>query len=296
MALIYAGALHKFARGRSGWTYNSVWIPAHEEVRRIALAHLPADSESVGAVAWWLATLRNRCGDYVEAEALARESLRIAQLQYDRPPPLPTRVSPVAQAVIGQGRIAEGEPTLLAAFDALIGGAAAKEPSASECFAAVMSLYAATGRQHEAELRAAPVLSRAIERRDIFLLRKLSLHVVVQAGMPAEMYELAHQAAQTAAEADPADWRMPLQVAASNYRLGHFERALEGLEGLDPIPSGNILMHSAFLAMARHHLGQPQSAREALDVARSRLRDHPEAVTVQERALVDEAARLVDSD
>jgi hypothetical protein len=99
-----------------------------------------------------------------------------------------------------------------------------------------------------------------------------------------------------AGDADAADWRMPLQVAAADYRLTHFERALKSLEALDPIPSGNVLMHSAFLAMTRHYLGQAQSAREALDVARSRLRDHPEAVTVQERALVNEAASLVDSD
>jgi hypothetical protein len=58
----------------------------------------------------------------------------------------------------------------------------------------------------------------------------------------------------------------------------------------------NLLDGADRIRIAARKVAQAHTAREALDVARSRLRDHPEAVTVQERALVDEAARLVDSD
>lgn len=295
VALVYAGALFRIARRDLEQSYHPVWIPALEEIYAIAVGHLSADEPDIGSILWWLAATNTHRGSYVEAEIAARESLRI-ELAYnaDRPAGVPTRDGMLAGALIGQGHYTEAQPMLLASFDSLFGGDAPRQPYAAACFGYTVDLFAAAGRPEEALRRVEAALRHEIERRrSPMLLYQFSYHMLVHAGLPEDLYELARAAAQVASETRENEPHYDLLVAIADYRLGRFDASLQGLERLDALPSGDALLHSTFLALTRFRLDRIDSAQETLRNARRQLEHRADAVTVQERRAIAEAERIL---
>jgi tetratricopeptide (TPR) repeat protein len=208
---------------------------------------------------------------------------------------MPTRDSPLAAALIGQGRIAEGEALLLPAYETLASGDTVREPYGSECFGYMISLYATTNRPEQARGLASPLLRLALERcTDAYLLRRLACHVVVHPGLPDELYELASKVAMAADRLDPNSQYIQWVLPAAYYRMGRFETALEELEHLLR-PDDKTPMYCAFLAMTYKRIGHTLKAQEALQYGRTYLKNHGDIVTGQERALLAEAAKLIDA-
>ena len=183
---------------------------------------------------------------------------------------------------------------LLAAFDSLFGGDSPRQPYAAACFGYTVDLFAAARHPEEALRRIESALRHEIERRrSPTLLYQFSYHVLVHAGLPTELYELARAAAQMASDARQNDPRSHLLVAAADYRLGRVDAALEELERLGSLPSGDALLHSTFLAITRFRLDRTESAHEALNKARQQLERCGDAVSVQERRVFAEAERVI---
>src|SRR5262249_1563927 len=110
IALVYAGVLVRVVRRGLDSTFSPVSLPALEEIHSIVRAHGAPD---LGSILWWETTIKNRLGQFANAEVAAREMQRLASLREpDRPEGFPTRDTPLAGTLIGQGRFAEAEPML----------------------------------------------------------------------------------------------------------------------------------------------------------------------------------------
>lgn len=293
LGMIFAGALHTTVRRMALRTRSPVWEPGAAECRRLAAAHIPADSSGNASIVWWLAALELERGDAALAETYAREALHIGVVNGPLRATIPTRDFLLGGALLAQGASDDGEALLRSALDGLVQEGRG-EPYLSQCFAPLLAHLVATGRSDEAEALVQRIVKPEIERkRDATLLLRLSEAVSRVPQAPKNCHAIARRAAEAAAERDPKlRASCDVLIAAADLRLGDAAAAATVLQAVKP-PSCDAVPHAAYLVLALRGAGEHDLADAALGELRELASRRSATLTVAERALVAEAESAV---
>ena len=236
-------------------------------------------------------------GRFEDGERDARESLEIRRkyLAEGKPQTASAR-SVLGGCLLGQGRFAEAEPLLLDGFNGLLATRGIGEEHTRNALDRLANLYLQTNRPEAARQHVVPTLVEALERdAAASTLAGAASQVAKLPGFDDDTYRLALQAAERAVTLAPDEPIMPYTLGVTEFRLGRFEEALGTLMRADRLFGGTNYAVQAFLAMTYQRLDQPAQAREALRVSRALIQARGKADSIAGRALLSEAARLIES-
>jgi tetratricopeptide (TPR) repeat protein len=144
--------------------------------------------------------------------------------------------------------------------------------------------------------RAFALQAAQAHREDADKLNNAAWRVAQARGRAREAYALAVRQAKAAAQAAPGNGYILNTLGVAQYRLGEYAKALEVLtqsEKLNATKDGSDPIDLAFLAMARHRLGQQEQARETLGRLREAMRQPRWVNDVERQGFLREAEQLL---
>ena len=115
-----------------------------------------------------------------------------------------------------------------------------------------------------------------------------------------DLYTLALELAQHAAETASGNWAILNTLGVAQYRAGRHERAVETLTRSDSlyVEAGRPEQPAnwAFIAMSRQQLGHTQKARAALTKLHELMNNAENAASAENRQFLEEAVELIGAD